>query len=351
MIRPGWHELLSGAQTGATAALCRRLLSLAAPVYGAGVALRNLAFDRGWRRVHHAPVPVVSIGNLTTGGTGKTPLVAWTVDQLRQLGARPGILSRGYGRRGSEENDEALVLQRLCPGTLHVQQPDRVVGARVAAEQGCNLLVLDDGFQHRRLARDLDVVLIDAVQPWGYGALLPRGLLREPRSSLRRADVICLTRADLCDDTTRHMLEHEIRQYSTAPIAACAFTPLRLANAAGETAPLSHLESGRLGAVCGIGNPQAFRRTLTSLGHPVAEQAFRAYPDHHTYSDADRAKLADWAEANNLQLLVVTLKDLVKLPDARLGPAQVWGLEIGVTFLAGEPLLVDRLRGLAPRAV
>src|SRR5690606_8255127 len=136
--------------------------------YGAAVQWRNFAFDRGWYRVHRAGVPVISVGNLTTGGTGKTPLVAWLVHQLEQLGASPAILSRGYRSVDSHANDEKLVLDRLCPGVPHIQNPDRVAGARAALADGvCNLLVLDDGFQHRRLHRDLDLVLIDALNPWG----------------------------------------------------------------------------------------------------------------------------------------------------------------------------------------
>ncbi len=347
MIDPGWHDVLSGRRRGAWAGLCRGVLSLAVPFYGTAVAVRNLSFDRGWRRVHRASVPVVSVGNLTTGGTGKTPLVAWLVEELQRGGATPGILSRGYGRKKGEANDEQRMLALLCPDVPHVQMPDRVVGARLLVEKhGCDLLVLDDGFQHRRLARDLDLVLLDALRPWGYGALLPRGLLREPPSALRRAGLVCLTRVDQCDEAQLQQLTQQVRCHTDAPLMEVLFRPTQLRNAGGETAPLSKLQSATLGAVCGIGNPEAFRRTLTSLGAPVAESRFWAFPDHHDYNETDQRRLAEWTAREGIELLVVTVKDLVKLPQARLGLAAVWGLQIGVEFRSGRSHLTAALSEL-----
>src|SRR5262249_5942270 len=145
---------------------------------------------------HRAPVPVVSVGNLTVGGTGKTPCVEYVARFYRQLDRRAAILSRGYGSAGGH-NDEALLLEENLPDVPHLQGADRVALAAAAVEElESEVLILDDGFQHRRLVRDLDVVLVDASNPWGYGYLLPRGLLREPKSSLRRASVVLLTRCD-----------------------------------------------------------------------------------------------------------------------------------------------------------
>lgn len=351
MLDPAWHDVLSGRRRGAGAALCRGVLSLCAPLYGAAVALRNLAFDRGWRSVHRAAVPVVSVGNLTTGGTGKTPLVAWIVGELQRQGAAPGILSRGYGSAAGAPNDERLVLELLCPRVPHVQTPDRVAGAEILVEQHrCDVLILDDGFQHRRLGRDLDIVLLDALRPWGYGALLPRGLLREPPAALRRAGLVCLTRVDQCDEEQLRRLREQVRRCTAAPLLEVVFRPTRLLNAAGETAPPSKLQSCSLGAVCGIGNPEAFRRTLTSIGAPIAEQRFQAYPDHHAYGESDRRRLAEWTACEGIELVVVTLKDLVKLPWVRLGTAALWGLEVGVEFRSGQSQLEGALEGLMRRS-
>jgi tetraacyldisaccharide 4'-kinase len=148
--------------------------------YGLAVRVRNWLYDRGWKRVVRAAVPVVSVGNLTLGGTGKTPCVEYVARFYRRLDLRVAILSRGYGSRAGR-NDEALVLEENLPDVPHLQGPDRAALAAIGVEElESEILVLDDGFQHRRLARDLDLVLIDATEPWGYGYLFPRGLLREP---------------------------------------------------------------------------------------------------------------------------------------------------------------------------
>jgi tetraacyldisaccharide 4'-kinase len=161
------------------------LLHVPAAMFGAAATLRSALYDRGWLRSERLDAPVVSIGNLSAGGTGKTPMVAWVVRELQKRGLRPGLLSRGYGAQAGEPNDEALLLAELLPGVPHVQDPDRARGGRALCELQVDVVVLDDGFQHRRLARDLDIVLIDALRPWGLpraseasrplAAFLPRG--------------------------------------------------------------------------------------------------------------------------------------------------------------------------------
>ncbi|HZW29293.1 MAG TPA: tetraacyldisaccharide 4'-kinase, partial [Isosphaeraceae bacterium] len=192
-------RLIRGQTRGPAAVVARTLLSCAAAGYGAAIALRNGSFEHGWLRVHRLGVPVVSVGNLTVGGTGKTPMVEWLARWFRARRRRVVIVSRGYrGEQGL--NDEGLVLEENLPDVPHLQDRDRVRAGRVALQElEADILVLDDGFQHRRLARDLDVVLIDALEPFGLGHLLPRGLLREPVRSLRRADLVVLSRADLVD--------------------------------------------------------------------------------------------------------------------------------------------------------
>jgi tetraacyldisaccharide 4'-kinase len=291
---------------------------------------------------------VVSIGNLTAGGTGKTPLVAAVVEWFTSHGVRAAILSRGYRPHAGAANDEKLVLDQLCPGVPHLQGADRVESARLACERhGAQVLVLDDGFQHRRLARDLDLVLVDALDPWGAGRLLPRGLLREPRSSLRRADAVILTRADQCSSDEKTRLMGEIRRFGPdeAPIEA-VFRSTGLVNAEGTRAGIDSLDS--VAAFCGIGNPDGFRRTLLDAGvRQVA--AFRSFPDHHHYSEADLAGLAHWASEQRVSALVTTQKDLVKIPRRRLGELPLWALTIRVEFTAGQDRLSKLLQCLATR--
>ncbi|QDU41505.1 Tetraacyldisaccharide 4'-kinase [Maioricimonas rarisocia] len=327
-------EVLSGTRRGPVAALLRAGLSLAEPLYSLGVRVRNAGYDRGWKSIERAPIPVISVGNVTTGGTGKTPTVAWLVQWLKEQGARPGILSRGYRSLDGEENDEKRLLDALCPGVPHLQNPDRVTSARRAVtDEDCTSLVLDDGFQHRRLGRDLDIVLIDCLNPWGYGHLLPRGLLREPRSSLNRAGVILLTRAGHCDATRREQIREEIARHTAAPALATTFEPTGFVNAVGDRLPADGLMDRRVAAFCGIGNPAGFRRTLTGMGLPVGEERLRVFPDHYHYNGRDLALLGQWGEELQADLLVTTRKDLVKLSDARIGRCPVWSVDIELRFL------------------
>jgi tetraacyldisaccharide 4'-kinase len=348
-VFPHPRDLVSGRSRGPFAAIARGGLGFASLFYGAAVRLRNRAFDVGAIRAWNAPVPVISVGNLTVGGTGKTPIVAAVVDWCTSHGLRPVILSRGYRSHADGVNDEKLVLDRLCPGVVHLQGADRAASAGAACEQhSAQVLILDDGFQHRRLARDLDLVLIDALDPWGAGRLLPRGLLREPQSSLRRADAVILTRADQCTPETKARLIEEIRRYGPdeAPIEAF-FRPCGLVNADGERAAVESLNT--VAAFCGIGNPEAFRRTLIDAGiRQIA--AFRAFRDHHHYSEKDLGGLARWAREQRASALVTTLKDLVKIPRGRLGDLPLWALNIRAEFVAGAERFSNQLQDLATSA-
>ena len=164
-------------------------------------------------------MPVVSVGNITLGGTGKTPLVRWIVQWFRDRGIPVAIVSRGYGAQSGDANDEALELRRLLPDVPHIQNPDRVAAARQAvAEFGCRAIVLDDGFQHRRIGRDFDIVLLDALAPFGFGHVFPRGTLREPIEGLRRADAVVLSRADLLDPSQREDIWRTVRAMPRGPL-------------------------------------------------------------------------------------------------------------------------------------
>ncbi len=308
-------------------------LACCTPFYRGAVRLRNRAYDLRRVRICDPGVPVVSVGNLTTGGTGKTPVVAWIVNRLRELGATPGILSRGYRSLDGAENDEKRLLDRLCPGVPHIQNRDRVAGAVAAVtEHGCSVLVLDDGFQHRRLKRQLDIVLIDAVNPWGYGRLLPRGLLREPPASLGRADLVLITRSDQVSTAELAATRTEIRRHTNAHVIRSRFAATGLINAEGVRRPLDVLSQQRAAAFCGIGNPEGFRRTLAGAvgrdGAGTEAIPLKIFPDHHHYTEADSRALAAFAASVHAECLVTTGKDLVKIPRTELSGVAVWGVEI-----------------------
>ena len=178
------EELLSGRSTSLSSILMRAGLWCLSQPYSAVIWGRNLAYDRRWKKVSKTTVPVVSVGNLTAGGTGKTPTVAMLARWFRERNIRVGILSRGFGAGIDGRNDEAKELEVLLPDVPHLQKPDRLASAQIATEElGMQLLLLDDGFQHRKIHRDLEIILLDAREPFGFGHLLPRGLLREPLRS------------------------------------------------------------------------------------------------------------------------------------------------------------------------
>jgi tetraacyldisaccharide 4'-kinase len=350
-IRDYWHALVSGERRGPLAAAARLGLTLASAPYGVGVWWRNRGFDRGRRPVSRAAVPVVSVGNLTLGGTGKTPCVEWVARHYRDRGVQVAILSRGYGAKGGATgpNDEALVLEENLPDVPHLQDADRAAAAERAVEElESELLVLDDGFQHRWLHRDLDVVLIDVTRPPARDRLFPRGTLREPASGLRRAGAIVLTR---CDQVPLAEVE-AIRGWLAArwprvPVAMTEHRPTELIGANDEREAVEALVGKAVGAFCGIGNPEGFRRTLISLDATVV--AFRVFPDHHNYTRADVESLTAWAEGLPKDAVVATTqKDWVKLRVPDLAGRKVRAVRIGLHFRDGEADFAAALDRVAP---
>jgi tetraacyldisaccharide 4'-kinase len=338
-----YRTLVSGQAPGLRAAAARGLLRLAEVPYTLAVGVRNWRFDQGHAATFTAGVPVISVGNLTLGGTGKTPMVEWLARWLRDRGVRVALVSRGYGAKPGSRNDEALELEQKLPGVPHLQDPDRVAAAREAVERfNAHVVLLDDGFQHRRLRRDVDIVLLDALEPFGHGHVFPRGLLREPVSGLRRADVVCLSRADLIAPAEWQAIRREVERFAPhADWLEAAHAPHALRTAAGEELALGSLSGRRIAAFCGLGNPKGFRRTLEKLNYAVA--AFHEFPDHHAYTDEDLRHLAGSVQRHRTEALVCTHKDLVKISAADLGGVPLLAVVIGMEFLAGRELLEERL--------
>ena len=331
MNKSGFRNLVSGHADGFVASGLRLALGVASLGYGLAIRIRNELYQRGWKSIQGAAVPVISVGNLTTGGTGKTPLVAMVCHLLQESGLRPGFVSRGYGSVDGGANDEKLVLNLLCPNVPHAQDPDRVAAANSLTSSKCvDAIVMDDGFQHRRLQRDLDIVLIDATNPFGYGNLLPRGLLREPLSSLQRADIVMITRANLVGAQVLAEIERAI--IDAAPqlvghILHIDFQPTFLRNPDGTRMSLSDEVTRPVYLMAGIGNPDAFQGTVIRAGMRVAGTSW--FPDHHHYSSDDLNRVQQQAKASNEAMIVTTLKDLVKLPT---GCLNVRALEIAAVF-------------------
>lgn len=319
-------EVISGRTRGPGAMLLRGALGAVEPLYAGAMTVRNALFDRGWKRVHPLGRPAISVGNLTTGGTGKTPIVAWLARSLVQSGRGPAILLRGY-KSSDVGSDEAIELQSRVGSDIPViPNPNRIAGAQEALRKNSAIdcFILDDGFQHRRAARQVDLVLIDATCPFGFDHVLPRGLLREPVAGLRRASGVIVTRCEMVDENTLLTIEARVRAIAPqVPSVRCETRATSLA----DGRPVDMLRNTPVVAFCGIGNPEAFRSTLQRAGLTIAH--FQHYDDHHAYTPADVQSLRSIADGRPL---VTTMKDLARLPES-LGAI---GLQIQPTFSAPD---------------
>lgn len=341
-----FRAVVSGRRRGVRASILRAGLSAAEPFYRLGVRWRNRQFDTGKRESHRVEVPVISVGNLTVGGTGKTPMVEWLARWFRERGVRVSLISRGYGAEAGSRNDEALELEEKLPDVPHLQNPNRVEAARTAIDEcETQLILLDDAFQHRRIHRDLNIVLIDALEPFGYGHLLPRGLLREPVANLKRADVIALSRSDAVDEAVRASIRKKAMKHAPeATWLEVVHRPQSLLSTTGEEKEIGSVQGQRIAAFCGIGNPAGFRHTLGELGAQVVD--LREFPDHHAYQRHDIDELTDWARDLRVDAILCTHKDLVKVGVDRLGGSPLFALRIGLAINHGAAALMPRLEAI-----
>ena len=310
-------------------------------LYGGVIAIRNALYDRGALRVHPASIPVISVGNVTVGGTGKTPFSAYLVGELTTAGHHPAVVMRGYG------DDELHLHARMNPGVAVVTGADRVAGIRTAAATGADVVVLDDGFQHRRASRDLDIALVGAESWRGDLRLLPAGPLREPLRSLDRANIIVVTQKSATNEQTSAVTQAVRAAHARAAIAVAALKPAAVVRASGgETIALDKLRGEQVLAVAGIGDPASFFSQLRDLGAGVTELRFR---DHHNYTSADAGRIA--AESLGHKYVVTTEKDAVKLTTVwpANGPA-LWYLSQAVRLTEGNSLVASALANLFKRA-
>lgn len=329
-------------------------------LYGVAMKARRALYRSGRFRTRELGAPVISVGNLTTGGTGKTPLVEWIANELARKGRRVCILTRGYGRRrsgtrvivsnGSEvladanqAGDEALLLaERLTGLAAVICDADRVSAASWAVENfKSDVFVLDDGFQHLRVARNLNILTIDATNPWGNRRLLPAGILRESPAELDRADCIVISRAD--DASQTEELQREIDELSGGPtIFTSRMTLRRLRQVAGHESPVDadEIKASRVSAFCGVGNPESFFALVRRAGYQLCHtQTFR---DHHIYSQADMDRVTRESNKHGAQVLLTTAKDEVKLRGLSLNlPCYAVDIEIEIENEKKLTALID----------
>ena len=327
------------------------VLSPLSLLYGAVTRTRLSLYRRGTFVTTKLDRPVISVGNITTGGTGKTPLVEWVAKTLAGQGKRPCILTRGYGRKDPhvqvivsdgygvlaspmEAGDEPYLLAVNLSGIAAViSSADRIAAGQEAINDfGSDCFVLDDGFQHLRLARDLNIVTIDATNPWGGGSLLPYGRLRESREGLSRADCVVITR---CDQVrSLDALRSEIVKYTgNRPIFNSQMRTSRVSSLKNGPGALS--SPARLAAFCAIGNPSAFFEHLRRSGYELVLQ--KSFPDHHIFSQEEIDSLIESAKNAGANSLITTAKDAVKLRTLSF-PIPCYVLEIEIAIENADEL-------------
>lgn len=357
------YTFITTQQRGVVSTLIRILLMPLCWLYGTIVRIRNYCWTNGIFKQRHLPCTVISVGNVVAGGTGKTPAVAAIAKLLENKGFQVAILLRGYKRHSSEEitvvsdgenrlcsreesGDEADMLARQLSNIPIIVGKQRYLTGKAAIDRfKSDIVILDDGFQHRQLARDVNILTIDATQPYGTGALLPIGTLREPISALKRADIILLTHTDVVGTNIANLKTELNRLAPNIPILESVHQPTSLywlnQPDGHRTMPIKNLTGKRLLAVCGIGNPDAFVTTLEKSNPEVVE--LFAFPDHHVYTESDLQLIEHQMQQCDADWVITTQKDEQKLvPLSTELPIVVLAIELVIT--EGEAILMDALQ-------
>ena len=337
----------------------RTWLSWAAFLYGLIVRLRHWCYRRGWCAASRLPCRVVSVGNVTVGGTGKTPVVILLTEWLLAEGRRVAVLSRGYKRESgsphclvsdgvrlladpSDSGDEPFLIARRCPTAIVAVGADRAaLGRWVLAQHPVDCMILDDGFQHLALSRDVDLVLVDATDAPGLDAMVPAGRLREPLTGLGRAEALVITRADCKEDVDAVCRRLQAAHLSSDDAIQVRFMSESLiAVSAQAMQPLEWCRGMKAWLVSGIGNSESFRRSVASLGVEIIGET--AFSDHHRYHDGDVRRVRADAQTAAADIVLTTEKDAGKLYPFLTPADSWWALRIRAEIIRGE----ERLRGL-----
>lgn len=336
--------IMSGTRRGPGEVFVSWILRILSLLYSVGVKIVGLAYTSGIRRVHKAPLPVVSVGNLTLGGTGKTPMVIFLAEHFLETGEKPAILTRGYG------NDESRMLLEELPEVPVYAGQDRLKSAVRSFGDGREVAILDDGFQHRRIDRDLNILLLDGRNLLGSGLIFPAGPLREPVGSARRADIVVITKTD---GFTKEKLE-KVREYAKKiapgkPMAIARHAPVSLRRTSGCSFGLETLKFQDICVVSGIADPAYFEDVLKGLSAVIMKKY--SYPDHHAYTQKDLDFIAEDCAGLGIRTIVTTAKDLVKMRDLDMTAIddKVLVLEVKIEITEGKELLLAGLDSIFSR--
>jgi tetraacyldisaccharide 4'-kinase len=343
--------------------MMRPLMLPLVPLYGAGVAIRNLFFDVGILHSQDVGVPVISVGNLSAGGSGKTPMVEMLARRLTQTGRKVAIVSRGYGRESSgtvvvsngtircadasAAGDEPAQMAAKLDGVVVIVDEQRVRGARFAIEKfEVNTILLDDGFQHRYLKRDVDILVLPVTEVEQPGWMLPAGNRRESLGSIKRASIVALSR---CDSIGQFQTARAVVQkWTDKPIIGMATKVSAFRRASSKfSVDLAGLKGKTAVAFSGIGNPDSFGRSLSKLGLEIKKHII--FPDHHRYQEDDLKQLAQLLKTTGVDYCVTTEKDVARLSPARveyqsfLETTPLFFVEIEQSVIVGEAGLNERI--------
>lgn len=349
-VQEWWKRVTTGRQPRRADSLARGALCGLALPYGLGLKLNRAVYAWGLKSQSQPALPVISVGNLSLGGTGKSTTVAYLARRLQQQGIVPAVVTRGYGRRSSgaaelvsaghgllqtpeQAGDEAAMLAQMLPGVPVAVGKRRERVIRLLHQQtAAQIVLLDDGFQYFRMRRALDIVLVDAGCTPRQERLFPAGCLREPWSHLRRADQLWLTHADQAPPDAREALEQFLRRQAPGlPLVLTRHRLTALRGPQGERRSPPELAGVRVLAVSGLGNPESFEQSLRQAG---AEVIAHRYPDHHPYSGRDLQVIAEAKATKQAELAIITEKDAVKI--SPLDYPDLWVAECELDILQGE---------------
>lgn len=362
------YKLVHGEKHGILANLVLVLLRFFSLIYGLGVVVKLSLYRFGLLKRHKLPCPVISLGNITVGGTGKTPTALTLAAIIRDMGYRVVILNRGYrakwkgqvglvsdGRKiymsSTEAGDEAFLLAKNLPGVAVVIGRNRsITGDYAVKHLKAELIILDDGYQHWQLERDVDIVLVDTLNRFGNSFLLPRGTLREPLSHLNRAHAFLLTKVDQSTGNAREAIRSVLAKYNDkAIVVESTHSPQSFIEieewykgSSSGAIQLEHIKEMRVLPFCAIGNPSSFAQTITGLGANILD--FEQFPDHHDYTMAEMHCIMQKAIDKGASALVTTDKDAVKIPSEFIHSERflpVYVLIIKVEFAEGDEQLIE----------
>ena len=343
-IRLYMLSIMREERRGVLPVIIRFFLTVLAFVYCLAVKVVDRAYSCGMRKVYKLPVPVISVGNITLGGTGKTPFTVFIVDHLIAIGRKPAVLTRGYG------DDEHNMLKDAVPDLMVFPGQDRVQTARKAIEQGADVLVLDDGFQHRRLERDLDILLLDCPYPFGKHQLFPRGVLREPVSSLRRADIIVLTKVDRINRGEKEKIVRKINNLAPGvTVVTATHESVLLTDVTGAAYPENDIRGKKVYLVSGIADPGYFACTVKKTEAVIAGELI--FTDHHRYTQTDIDRIFAKCFSTSVEVILTTEKDYVKLKELDLSRIEekLFILHIRVDIKEGRDRFVAGLDRIISR--